>query len=216
MKNGSLVAMGSAQQLRATHGAGYKLELSVAASCSREDLQVFIRGSFPGATAVDTGAASDHLRYSVPHGGIRKLSEKFALLEANKSRLHILDYTLSQDTLEEEVFINKIRPEDASEVDDEDDLSRQLRRAPTQPNSSDFRIHYLLWLLSTIVPGLHRYCLGDYWNAWAFFLTGNWCMLGWWFDFWRLPRMVQLSVAKYGHASCCCNCGVCGCDRHSR
>ncbi len=228
MKNGSLVALGSAQQLRTTHGSGYQLEMSVAASCSRQDLQAFVQDSFPGAAAIDrlrrplgtetetAAAASDcgDLLYSIPHGGVRQLSKQFALLEANKHRLGILDYSLSQNSLDE-VFIEKIRPEVASEVDDEDELGRQLRKASTQPNGSDYRIHYLLWLLSALVPGLHRYCLGDYWNAVAFFLTANWCMLGWWLDFWRLPRMVQLSVAKYGHASCCCDCSACGCDRHA-
>ena len=216
MKNGSFVALGSSQHLRTAHGEGYKLEIEAGPSCNCVELKEFVESNFAGAK-LEGQQVDDHqtiLKFEIPSERIR-LSKIFSVFEENKSRLHIAEYAVSQSSLEE-VFINKIRPADATEVDDEDEMSRILRRAATQPNGSDYRIHYIMWFCSAMMPGLHRFYLGDYWNAWAYFLTANWCMLGWWWDFWRLPRLVQLSVAKFGHTSCCCDCSFCGCDKQSR
>ena len=59
---------------------------------------------FPGAVLIEEHATM--LNFEVPRKSIKLLSQAFRLLEANKSRLSIDDYVLSQSTLEQvSVFI---------------------------------------------------------------------------------------------------------------
>ena len=54
---------------------------------------------FPGAVLIEEHATM--LNFEVPRKSIKLLSQAFRLLEANKSRLSIDDYVLSQSTLEQ-------------------------------------------------------------------------------------------------------------------
>ena len=62
------------------------------------DVHAFINAQFPGAELVER-PGGDFLRYRLPALG-RALSSVFATLEAARARLHIIDYSLGQMSLE--------------------------------------------------------------------------------------------------------------------
>jgi len=101
MVGGRLRCLGSVQHLKDKYGAGYTLELRV------DERQVgkvegLILSTFDGAE--ETEKHIGQLRYSIPRSNL-KLSQMFALLEESREQYGILDYALSQTTLEQ-VFIN--------------------------------------------------------------------------------------------------------------
>ena len=55
--------------------------------------------NFRGAVIVDEH--STMINYEVPKASISRLSAAFSLLEGNKAKLGIVDYALSQSTLEQ-------------------------------------------------------------------------------------------------------------------
>jgi ATP-binding cassette subfamily A (ABC1) protein 3 len=62
----------------------------------------FVQQSFPGAVLMEEHQGS--VTYQLPSGGL-SWSAVFRQLEANKERLGIIDYSVSQTTLDQ-VFIN--------------------------------------------------------------------------------------------------------------
>jgi ATP-binding cassette, subfamily A (ABC1), member 3 len=99
MKMGELVCMGNAQHLRSVHGTGFLLEISVQHPDSLESCRRFVNANFSGAVVVDEH--STLINYEVPKESITRLSAAFSLLEGNKDKLGIVDYALSQSTLEQ-------------------------------------------------------------------------------------------------------------------
>jgi ABC-type multidrug transport system ATPase subunit len=99
MKLGELVCLGNTQHLRSVHGTGFLLELSVKNPDMLPLCKQFIEENFNGAVVVDEH--STMLNYEVPKASITRLSAAFSLMENNKEKLGIVDYALSQSTLEQ-------------------------------------------------------------------------------------------------------------------
>jgi hypothetical protein len=55
--------------------------------------------TFPGAAMVDEQATM--VNFEIPRQAIAQLSQAFRTMETNKARLGIIDYALSQSTLEQ-------------------------------------------------------------------------------------------------------------------
>ena len=119
MTGGNLRCLGGVQHLKSKHGQGYLLELSGRDVESAERIKTYLAQELPEACLYEQFGA--YLRYSVSHsrsdiartmreGGARDapeeywLSRIFAVIEANKERLHVTQYSLSQPTLEQ-VFV---------------------------------------------------------------------------------------------------------------
>ena len=68
------------------------------------------------------------INYEIPKASIARLSAAFRTLEAEKERLQIVDYALSQSTLEQ-VFLKQIRPAD-TDFQLEEDKRRASRARP--------------------------------------------------------------------------------------
>jgi energy-coupling factor transporter ATP-binding protein EcfA2 len=198
MKLGEMVCLGDSQHLRSAHGTGFLLELSLHTPDAVEPAKQFVAQTFPGAVIVDEHATM--INFEIPKASISRLSAAFRTMEQNKQRLQIVDYALSQSTLEQ-VFLKQIRPSNA----DQQALDDQ-HRVEKFPTSSDYAMVYAAWLLAIIVPGLHHFYLGNTMRGVKYFLTWNEVFAGWFLDLFELHVLVQKSVEEYGHTT-----GPCGC-----
>jgi len=126
MINGSLQAVGTAQQLKSKFGKGYLLETKAPEDRTDEVVQ-FIKQQYPGADLVDQ--YGEMRNFAIPQGGL-KLSEAFSLLEENKARLGIIDYSLSQASLEQ-VFLRFAKHQVGEDTDQhhQPEIHQAVRRA---------------------------------------------------------------------------------------
>jgi ABC-type multidrug transport system ATPase subunit len=99
MKMGELVCMGNSQHLRSAYGTGFLLEVTLIDSSFLAEAKNFISSAFLNAVVVDEHVNT--INYEFPVTSISKLSTAFRIMEDNKARLHIADYSLSQSTLEQ-------------------------------------------------------------------------------------------------------------------
>ena len=125
MKQGEFVCLGDNQHLRDVHGTGYLLEVAAKIISDVNGIKSFVQTSFPNALIVDEHATM--LNYEIPRDNIPSLANAFKLLEERKQQLNIVDYTLSQSTLEQ-VFLKQIRTKATDE-----DYSRALGKPKHEP-----------------------------------------------------------------------------------
>jgi ATP-binding cassette subfamily A (ABC1) protein 3 len=204
MKLGEMVCLGDSQHLRSAHGTGFLLELSLRTPDAVDEAKQFVAATFPGAVIVDEHATM--LNYEIPKNSISRLSAAFRTMEQAKQKLQIVDYALSQSTLEQ-VFLKQIRPSNADQqaLDDH----HPVENVPTISHNTKI---YLDWFLAAVIPGLHHFYLGNTWRGVKYLLTFNEVFAGWVLDFFELHVLVQKSVEEYGHSTgpcCCCSC-CCG------
>ena len=148
---------------------------------------------------------STMINYEIPKSSINRLSDAFRLLEENKLTLGLIDYSLSQSTLEQ-VFLKQIR---GSGNDEEKHVDATNTR---QPKFSDYVWGYAFLLLAVLIPGLHHFALGNTYRGFKYFFTLNEVMVGWFLDFFDMPLLVQRSVEEYGHIGEVCFCArLCSC-----
>eukprot|EP00002_Diphylleia_rotans_P026668 TRINITY_DN532_c0_g3_i5.p1 TRINITY_DN532_c0_g3~~TRINITY_DN532_c0_g3_i5.p1 ORF type:complete len:289 (-),score=50.48 TRINITY_DN532_c0_g3_i5:150-1016(-) len=98
---GTLRCIGSPQHLKHRYGGGYRLEFR----CVPDGLQKiydFTLKNFPSAKLLEQHGTQ--MRYDIPKDEV-KLGEVFSLIESQQQQLGILDYSLSQTSLEQ-VFIS--------------------------------------------------------------------------------------------------------------
>ena len=197
MKKGELVCLGDTQHLRSTHGSGFLLEVHLASVDKITACKAFIEETFPNAVICHEHITM--LNYEVPKTSVAKLSIVFGILESHKEKFGIIDYVLSQSSLEQ-VFLKKIRSENDTEEEDE------IVKIP--PTCTDYVIAYVCLFLAIFIPGLHRFVLGEYYSGVFYLFTFNEFLVGWAVDWFRLPWIVERSVTKFGHLRCCrCCCG---------
>ena len=97
MVGGRLRCLGSVQHLKSRYGKGYTLEIR-AEEVNAEQADAWVLQQFQGAERVEKHGGQ--MRYEIPRSELR-LSQMFGLIEASKDTAHlILDYALSQTTLE--------------------------------------------------------------------------------------------------------------------
>jgi ABC-type multidrug transport system ATPase subunit len=196
MKSGELVCMGNSQHLRSTHGTGYLLELVVESVDYVDAAKAFVQTAFPLSVICDEHACL--LNYEISRECITKLSDTFRHLEEHKARLHIVDYSLSQSTLEQ-IFLKKIRPNQEALEDEEEAAAKALR-----PTYLDYFFGILSLFFALLVPGFHRCFLGDCWNGCFYFWTCNELFAGWLLDLCEIHILVQHAVQQFGHLTCRC------------
>ena len=214
MKLGEMVCLGDSQHLRSTHGTGFLLEMTLATPDAMDAAISFVNTSFPGAQIVDKHATMVNLE--IPRSSITQLSAAFRALEERKAALRIVDYALSQSTLEQ-VFLKQIRPNERDFENDDDQVSKTKTRKATV---SDLFFGYIAWFIALLLPGFHHFYLGNFWRGLKYFCTANEVYAGWVLDFFELNVLIQKSVEEHGHSSgfrglfpccCCCYCFPCCC-----
>ncbi|KAG1680701.1 ATP-binding cassette sub-family A member 1 [Nymphon striatum] len=103
MVNGELKCLGSIQHLKTRFGQGYTLTVHVDGDVPQLDPVIsFVNSTFQGAILKEQH--HNQLQFQLPTAGVT-LSEMFHNLEESRESLNILDYSLSQTTLDQ-VFIN--------------------------------------------------------------------------------------------------------------
>jgi len=108
--NGKLAAMGSAQYLKSKYGKGYRL--SITTSPEREqNVRDFVREILPDAVLLNSLAGTQN--FEIPRNNVR-LSELFEIIERESKTLNILDWGISNTTLEE-VFLHIVERSDNSD-----------------------------------------------------------------------------------------------------
>eukprot|EP01034_Spumella_vulgaris_P038782 gene38782-47898_t len=198
MKSGEMVCLGDSQHLRTAHGTGYLLEMTLASSETLDKAKKFVEATFQFADVVDEHATM--INFEIPKSSIEKLSAAFRLLESKKAELGIVDYALSQSTLEQ-VFLKQIRP-NANDDKNNVDIRNTLR----VPTSYDMWFGYLMWLGAFVMPGLHHFYLGNTNRGIKYLLTANEAYVGWFLDLFEMHVLIQASVQEYGHTSGCFKC----------
>ena len=103
MKLGELICLGNSQHLRSVYGTGFLLEMTLNNAQGLPHAVEFIRSNFEGAVVVDEHATM--INFEIPAKSVGKLSAAFGLIESNKMLLDISDYSLSQSTLEQVLFV---------------------------------------------------------------------------------------------------------------
>ena len=210
MKMGKMECLGSAAHLRSTHGTGFMFELRV-----RDDAQVqraseFVHNTFPNCRVVDEH--STMLNYEVPATDIPRLSEAFATMEANKQELGVIDYSLSQSTLEQ-VFLKKIKVTESDYLYSQGMATSKNVAAgkalTSAPRAADYWTGYMMWFLALAIPGLHHFWLGNTARGFKYFFTANELMVGWFLDLFEMHMLVRRSVEEFGNKPCCGFCTCC-------
>ncbi|CAJ1389550.1 unnamed protein product [Effrenium voratum] len=104
MVNGQLVCLGSASQLKATHGYGYQFEVTFVASAelaqAHGKLRDFLLQRFEGVREEENVSSRPRARYRLPKGQ-KQISAIFRLVEEHKDSLCISEYSVSETTLEQ-------------------------------------------------------------------------------------------------------------------
>ncbi len=214
MKQGEFCCIGNSQHLRSNHGAGYLLEIIVNSNEDVMRAKSFISSTFLGATVLDEHAAM--LNFEIPQSSIASLSEAFSVLQDNQSNFGIVDYSLSQSTLEQ-VFLKKIRPNDTDHeyIDEDDKLSKVA-----DPTVGDYVLGYLSFFFALLIPGLHHFVLGNTGRGFKYLFSFNEVYIGWFLDFFEINILIAKSVHENGHLNCwlcsclfsiftCCKCWFC-------
>ncbi|CAN5977083.1 unnamed protein product [Sphagnum jensenii] len=102
MVAGSLVCLGSIQQIKSCFGTGYTVELRCKSPKSLQSLHQFMILKFPESTLEEQHMT--RVKYHLPKKAF-SLSKAFCALEREKDRLGIEDYSISQNTLEQ-IFLS--------------------------------------------------------------------------------------------------------------
>jgi len=199
MKNGQLVCIGDSQHLRSRHGTGFLLNIRIEAEQYTEAVKSFVRTEFAESVVIDEYAT--HLHYEIKSD--KKLSEMFRLFEENKDQLHVVEYVLSQSSLEQ-VFLKKIRSNEGDEIEEEsiDDI---MKKVPV--TCRDYFYGYFMLAMTLIIPGAHHFWLKDWYMGFYYFFTLNLLYIGTILDFFRMTFLLKRSIMKHGHV----NIGFCGC-----
>lgn len=117
MVGGRLRALGSPQSLKTKFGAGYQLEVSVEDDGTADERVVrFTQERVPGIRLLERYGG--HVKFEMPLQGELTLASVFELVEANKTELGVLDYSVSQTSLEQ-VFLQIAEKYEVAQVEDD-------------------------------------------------------------------------------------------------
>jgi len=98
MVNGGLACLGSLQHLKARFGAFWQMELQVADEKNSEQAQTLVKSICPEAELLEWHRG--HFLFKLPSAGT-PLSKVYREVEAAKTQLSIVDYSVSQCSLEQ-------------------------------------------------------------------------------------------------------------------
>nr|UOU03310.1 ATP-binding cassette subfamily A1-like 3 [Brachionus rubens] len=127
MVSGQFVCLGTTQHLKHRFGGGYTLQLKVEKDTELNKAMEFVESKFLNCILKDKHG--NKLEYIIPHRG-NSLGKIFGVMEINRIKLSISDYSVSQTTLDQ-VFINFAKSSNDSDeendeeesVDNEEDLN---------------------------------------------------------------------------------------------
>ncbi|KAK1879074.1 Retinal-specific phospholipid-transporting ATPase ABCA4 [Dissostichus eleginoides] len=116
MVNGTFKCLGTIQHLKYKFGDGYVVTMKMKAaragvSLDLEPVESFMESSFPGC--VQREKHYNTLQYEIASSSLARI---FQLVVANKERLSIEDYSVSQTTLDQ-VFVNFAKQQTAEDED---------------------------------------------------------------------------------------------------
>lgn len=111
---GQLVAIGSSVHLKSKYGKGYSLGVNVLQG-KEDSVHQFLTDLLPHLELLNSIASTKIYRVAT---GSFKVSELIAALEKNKKQVGIVDWSLSQTTLEE-VFISLCKETEETEEKEE-------------------------------------------------------------------------------------------------
>jgi ATP-binding cassette, subfamily A (ABC1), member 3 len=100
MVDGTLRCIGDKTHLKKKFGTGFEMSIRAEADDDMEDIHVWVKQNFPAATLNEYKGR--RFVYMLPADVA--LSDVFRLLQSNKTRLHITDYSVSQTSIEQ-VFL---------------------------------------------------------------------------------------------------------------
>ncbi|KPA77108.1 putative ABC transporter [Leptomonas pyrrhocoris] len=100
MVDGTLRCIGDKTHLKNKFGTGFEMSIRVETEDDMEELHVWVKQHFPAATLNEYKGR--RFVYTLPADVT--LSDVFRLLQANKTLLHIIDYSVSQTSIEQ-VFL---------------------------------------------------------------------------------------------------------------
>ncbi|RDD39982.1 ATP-binding cassette sub-family A member 5 [Trichoplax sp. H2] len=124
MVRGQLRCLGSTQHLKNKHGGGYHLEIKYASNetTAHQERDSFYRVNNFVKTVFPNAAITEHFShrivYKIPSSNVTSLANSFSSLEADKTKVGIVEYSFSQSSLEQ-VFL-----EFAKKQEDKDEVSR--------------------------------------------------------------------------------------------
>eukprot|EP01059_Diplonema_ambulator_P030974 TRINITY_DN5539_c0_g1_i6.p1 TRINITY_DN5539_c0_g1~~TRINITY_DN5539_c0_g1_i6.p1 ORF type:complete len:1865 (+),score=612.43 TRINITY_DN5539_c0_g1_i6:40-5595(+) len=99
MVDGALQCLGTLSHLKHKFGGAYEIQAKVVAEKEAE-VVAFFASSFPDSKLIES--TNHRLTYQMPAG--QHLSQMFSTIQAARDRLHIVDYSISETSLEQ-VFI---------------------------------------------------------------------------------------------------------------
>ena len=118
MVNGKLKTIGTPQELKQRYGTGYRVYVRCAGTeKSREGVDNLIRGAYPASKLLGTSSSPKLRVFEIPTGGEKTkngggdkeeeeegsfaLGNFFGMMEEKKEACGILDYSVSQTTLDQ-------------------------------------------------------------------------------------------------------------------
>jgi len=116
MVNGEFKCLGSTQHLKAKFGNGYKLSIRLNNVNNKDRLFEFIRKKF--TASINTEAHKNLYEFILPFSST-KLSKMFGTIEKNREMLDILDYSVTQTTLDQ-IFVNFAKAQKEEGFEDEE------------------------------------------------------------------------------------------------
>jgi len=113
MINGAIRCIGNIQYLKNKFGGSYKLQITTADDVAKAQTHQFLMANIPNIQKSNMIGSTDE--YEIPKVDNFSLAEIFAKIEQHKQELGIVDYLLSQSTIEQ-IFLEFVREQNEEEV----------------------------------------------------------------------------------------------------
>jgi ABC-type multidrug transport system ATPase subunit len=107
MVGGRMRCLGTASHLKERYGYGYQLDVNTGVHPTDKVL-AFVHERFPGAKILER--QQQNIKFRVPRQGTT-LADLFEMIESNKARLDVSEYSVSETTLEQ-IFIHFARQQE--------------------------------------------------------------------------------------------------------
>lgn len=96
--SGQLKCIGTAQHLKTRFGRGFQLHISTGGN-DIEPARIFVQQTFLGCEEIE--CYGSNLKYKIPAEANVSLKEMFRIIEENKEKVGITEYSVGQTTLEQ-------------------------------------------------------------------------------------------------------------------
>jgi ABC-type multidrug transport system ATPase subunit len=213
MNQGKLACLGTPQRLKSRFGEGYRLEIKTGEDSTELD-QAIVK-EFGNSSKVLESHNGRRVFWVPVNSGTKgpltfTLSHVFATVLRLKNDLGILDYSISQPTLEQ-IFLQKGKHSEGLEEQGEPIATEAI--APGYDEYA-FCIFYMLLSAFPLFGGLHHAWLGNKCRCASYFVTLNFLYFGLLYDLLTLPELLVDAKRRHGKLDfntfrlwgCCCSC----------